>query len=204
MDIQVQELIERIKKDGIETATEEAAGIRRAAEAEAAALVEAARREAAAIGEKAKQDAERERAAGLAALSQASRNLLLVFKDEVQALLDRTVAAALSGSYDEGVLKQALPAVLSAWKPEAQASLQVLLDEATLAKLKGFFAEKLASELKGGLELRSDASLSGGFRIAGKDGSAYYDFSAESVAEMLCAYLNPWLSGIMRSAAKGE
>jgi len=204
VDIQVQELIDRIKKDGVESATEEASKIRGAAEAEAKRIVDAAKKEAAKITDKARQDAERSEKAGNAALEQASRNLLLVFRGEVQALLDRIVLEQVRETYNDDVLKKALPEMLSAWNPKTQGSLELLLGEASLGKLKTFLVGKLAKELKKGLELRSDAALSGGFRIANKDGSAYYDFSADSVAEMLCAYLNPRLAEILRASVRDE
>ncbi|MCL2600190.1 MAG: V-type ATP synthase subunit E [Treponema sp.] len=204
MDIQVQELINKIKKDGVESATEEATRIRHAAEAEAKQIVDTAKKEAAKITEKARQDAERSEKAGVAALEQASRNLLLVFRGEVQALLDKIVQEQLKESYNDDVLKKVLPEMLSAWSPKDQGSLDLLLGESSLDKLRAFFEGKLAKELKKGLELRSDAGLSGGFRIANRDGSAYYDFSADSVAEMLCAYLNPRLAEILRASVKGE
>jgi len=204
VDVQVQELINKIKKDGVEAATEDATKIRNAAEAEAKQIVEAARKEATKIMEKAKQDADRSEKAGVAALEQASRNLLLVFRGEVQALLDKIVLKQLNESYNDDVLKKALPEMLSAWNPKTTGSLEVLLSEASLGKLKTFFEGKLAKEIKKGLELRSDAGLSGGFRVANKDGSAYYDFSADSVAEMLCAYLNPRLAEILRASVKDE
>ncbi|MCL2191823.1 MAG: V-type ATP synthase subunit E [Treponema sp.] len=203
MDIQVQELINKIKKDGIESATGEAAKIKQDAEAEARRIVEVARKEAEKITEKAKQDAERSEKAGVAALEQASRNLLLVFKDEVQALLDRLVLKELGDAYSDDILKKVIPELLSAWGKN-QGSLEVLLSAASLGKLQTFFQTKLAKEIKKGLELNSDAALAGGFRIANKDGSAYYDFSADSVAEMLCAYLNPKLAEILRASVKDE
>ncbi|GHV84182.1 hypothetical protein AGMMS50212_15260 [Spirochaetia bacterium] len=43
MDIQLQELIEKIKKDGIESASEDAARIRSQAEAEAKRIVDDAK-----------------------------------------------------------------------------------------------------------------------------------------------------------------
>lgn len=204
MDIQVQELIDKIKRDGVESATAEAAKIKQAAEAEAKQILDAAKKEAAKVADRARQDAERSEKAGVAALEQASRNLLLVFKDEVQALLDRIVLEQLAESYSDDTLKKALPEMLAAWNPKDQGSLEVLLSAASLAKLGTFFKTKLAKELKKGLELNSDAGLAGGFRIALKDGSAYYDFSADSVAEMLCAYLNPRLAEILRASAKEE
>jgi V/A-type H+-transporting ATPase subunit E len=61
-------------------------------------------------------------------------------------------------------------------------------------RLEAFFAEKLKSELKAGVVLKGERSVGAGFKIAAKDGSAYYDFSAESVADLLSAYLNPRLA----------
>jgi V/A-type H+-transporting ATPase subunit E len=202
VDIQVQELIDKIKKDGIETATAEADKIRQGAEAEAARLLDAARKEAAEIVGKAAEDAGRSEKAGVAALEQASRNLLLVFRDEVQALLDRLVREQVKESLNDDVLKKAIPEVLGAWGPKEQGSLDVLLSPASLSKVEAFFNTKLSAALKKGLTLGEDSGLAGGFRIANRDGSAYYDFSADSVAGMFCAYLNPRLAEILRASSK--
>jgi len=208
MDIQVQELINKIKKDGIESASEEAARIKREAEAEATQIVETAKKEAAEIVNKGKQDAERSEKAGVAALEQASRNLILAFKGEIQTLLDNIVAEQVGKSYNDDVLKTIIPELIKSWSVKRSSggadSLAVLLSSASLSKLQASFKTKLAMELKKGLELRSDRNLAAGFRIANKDGSAYYDFSAESVAEMLCAYLNPKLSEILKTSAKAK
>jgi V/A-type H+-transporting ATPase subunit E len=203
MEIQVQELINKIKKDGIESASQEAARLKKEAEAEARQIIETAKKEAAELTAKAKKDAERSEKAGKAALEQASRNLVLVFKSEIQALLDQLVSQQLKGSYDNDVLKAALPEILKAWAAKGD-SLALLLPKTSLDKLESFFKDKLASQLKKGLELKSDNSFSGGFRIAQKDGSAYYDFSAESVAEMLSASLNPQLAEILKTSVKKE
>jgi len=203
MEIQVQELINKIKKDGVESASKEAARLKKEAEAEARQIVEKAQKEAAELIAKAKKDAERSEKAGKAALEQASRNLVLAFKDEIQGLLDQIVAQQLKSSYDNDVLKASLPEIIKSWAIKGD-SLAVLLPKASLDKLQTFFKDKLSAQLKKGLELKSDANLSGGFRIAQKDGSAYYDFSAESVAEMLSAYLNPQLAEILKTSAKKE
>lgn len=204
MDIQVQELIDRIKRDGIESAGEEAARIRGEAEAEARRILESAGKEAAEMTAKARQDAERSEKAGVAALEQAARNLMLVFRDEVQALLERIVARDVRDAYDDGALKKVLPEMLAAWAAKDGGSLDVLLGEDALGRLAGHFDGALAKEIKEGLTLKAAPGLAGGFRIANRDGSAFYDFSEESVAEMLCAYLNPRLAEILRASAKGR
>ena len=203
MEIQVQELIDKIKKDGIESANEETARIRQNAEAEAAKIISAAQKEAADIISRGKSDAERSEKAGKAALEQASRNLVLAFKGEIQALLDKILAEAAASVYKEDTLKAILPELLKAWVSKNGAdSPALLLSEADLGKLKSWAAGALAAELQKGLELKSDRNLGAGFRISVKDGSAYYDFSAEAVAELLSAYLNPYLAEILKNAAQ--
>jgi V/A-type H+-transporting ATPase subunit E len=202
MEIQLQELIDKIKKDGIESASVEASRLKTQAEAEAKRIVETANREAEGIIAKAKTDSERFEKAGVAALGQASRNLVLAFKDEIQAVLDKIVVRETTGAYSDDALKAALPDLIKGWAGKDVDSLDLVLNEAQLARLESFFREKLAAELKTGLELKPDRGLGAGFRIANKDGSAYYDFSAESVAELLSAYLNPKLAEILKTQTK--
>jgi V/A-type H+-transporting ATPase subunit E len=203
MDIQVQELITKIKKDGIETASQEAARIKSEAEKEARHIIETAEKEAADIISQGKHDAERAEKSGVAALEQASRNLLLAFKDEIKVLLDKIVSSHVSANYSEDVLKTALPEVLKSWAAKGGDNLAVILSEGDLGKLQSFFTGKLTEELKKGVELKSSRKLNQGFHIASKDGSIYYDFSAEAVAQLLSTYLNPKLTEILKDAAKG-
>ena len=202
MEIQLQELIDKIKRDGIESASEEAARLKNQAEGEARRIVEAARKEAEAVAAAARADAERAEKAGIAAVAQASRNLILAFKGEIQAVLDRIVARETAAVYNGDVIKAALPEILKNWAAKGSDSLDILLPEAQLGSLEGFFREKLAGELKKGLELKSDRNLGAGFRIANRDGSAYYDFSAGAVGDLLSAYLNPRLAEIVKAQAK--
>jgi len=204
MDVQLQELIDKIKKDGIESASAEAARIKAEAEQEAKRLIESARKEAAALVAQGKLDAERSEKAGIAAIGQASRNLVLAFQGEIQNLLDAIVRRESAAAFGDEVLKAAVPDLVAAWASKGSDAMDVLLPAETLQRLEVFFKGKLAAALKQGVELKADRSLTAGFRIAGKDGSAYYDFSADAVAELMSAYLNPRLAEILKSSAKGK
>ena len=204
MEIQLQELIDKIKKDGIESASQEATRLKHEAEAEAKRIVEAAEKEAQAIINRGKQDAERSEKAGIAAIEQASRNLVLAFKGEIQGLLDKLVAESVSASYSADIIKGILPDLIKNWAIKNTDSLTVILNEADLKKIDDSFKSKLVSILKGGVELKTERNLTNGFRISEKDGSAFYDFSAEAVANLLSTYLNPKLAETLKSAAKGN
>jgi len=198
MEIQVQELIDRIKKDGVKAATEEANKIKAEADNESRRIIESARKEADDLLERAKQDAERSQKAGIAALEQASRNLILAFKDEIQALLNKIINDKVKANYNEDVLKATLPELLKSWAAKGDVDLSVILPENELSKLQGFFSDKLKEELSKGVELKSNRKLASGFHISNKEGSVYYDFSSEAVAKLLSAYLNPKLAELLK------
>ncbi len=202
MDIRVQELLDKIKREGVENAEAEAAKIRAQAEEERSRLLEAARKEAKELVEKAKADAQRAEESGRAALKQASRDLVLAFRGEIEKTLSQLVRTNVEASFDADTLKKALPGILESWAKEGRDEVSVLVPEKDLATLSAFFKDKLSEKLKKGVELKPLKGARAGFRIAEKDGAAYYDFSAEAVADMLGAYLNAQLSAIMAEAAK--
>jgi len=204
MDIQLNELIERIKKDGIDSARTEAAKCKAEAEAEAQRIISDAKREADAILARSKEDAARNEMAGTAALEQASRNLVLAFKGEIQALLDKLISRATTSAYSVDVVKKILPDLVKGWASKNSDSLTVLLSESDLKKIDDAFMGDLSSSLKQGVEVRAVKNFNGGFRIIEQNEAAYYDFSAESVAAMLSAYLTPKLSELLKKPMGGD
>jgi V/A-type H+/Na+-transporting ATPase subunit E len=203
MDIRLQELLERIKKDGLDKAKVEAQAVLTEAETRRAAILAQAEAEAINIVEKAREEAGRFEASAAAAVGQASRDLVLAFQGEIRKLFAVVIRRETGKAFDETVLKSALPAVLAGWSAKGTDDLTVLLPPADLEKLESFFAEKLAAELSRGLELKPFPGLKAGFRILEKNGAAYYDFSAETVAELMSQYLNDRLAGLMTGALKG-
>ncbi len=203
MDVQLQELIDKIKKDGVASAQSSAAAVIAEAEKKAAAIVAEAEEKAAGIVKAAKTETERMEKASIDAVRQAGRNLILEFRDSITAELSALVASETAASYSAELLKTLIPETVKAWAahPEAE-SVTVLLSEKDCAALASQFTAALKNVIAGGVEVKSDASLTNGFRIGLKDGSAYYDFSAEAVAELFSAYLNPRVAAIMKEAAK--
>ena len=74
--------------------------------------------------------------------------------------------------------------------------------EKDLSSLESNLKSALKDEISKGLELKTDKTLSNGFRIGIKNGEAYYDYSAEAVADLFARYLNPRVASIMKNAGK--
>jgi V/A-type H+-transporting ATPase subunit E len=202
MDVQVQSLIDKIKKDGVSAAETQAKGIIASAEKKAQNIIAEAEEKAAGIVKTAKAETGRMEKSSVDAVKQVGRNLLLAFRDSMNTQLAAIVNAETAKAYSPELLKTLIPETVKVWASKSDAGdIAVLLAPKDLAALEGGFRAALKAELSKGLELESDNTLAGGFRIGTRDGAAYYDFSAESVAALFAAYLNPRVASIMKDAA---
>ena len=203
MDVQLQELIDKIKKDGVASAEAEAAKIVEASEKKAESIIADAQEKAAEIIKNAKAETERMEKASEEAIVQAGRNMLLSFKDSLVNELDGLVKSETEKAESKDVLAKLIPETVKAWSKNADASeLSVLLSEKDLKALEAGLTSELKAEIAKGLEIKPDKTLSAGFRIGVKNGAAFYDYSAESLAEMCAAYLNPKVAALLKVAAK--
>ena len=204
MDVQLQELIDKIKKDGVATAEAEAAKKIAEAEKKAEGIVADAQDKAAEIIKNAKAETERMEKASEEAIVQAGRNMLLSFKDSLVAELNGLIQAETAKAATKDVLAKLIPETVKAWAKNSEASeLSVLLGEKDLKALESALTADLKSEISKGLEIKPDKTLTAGFRIGVKNGAAFYDYSAESLAELFGSYLNPKVAALMKTAAKG-
>lgn len=205
MDIQLQELIDKIKKDGVATAEQQASKIIEEAEKKAAAIIEDAQKKSDELVKNSKAEIARLEKASDDAVTQACRNMLLEFRDSLVSELDSFVQSECAKAYSADMLKTLVPETVKAWCKNSDASeLSVLLSEKDCKELEGEFKAALKAELSKGMEVKADKTLSAGFRIGVNNGAAYYDYSAEAVADLFTAYLNPRVAALMKNAAKGN
>ena len=205
MDVQLQELIDKIKKDGVAAAEKKAADIISTAEANAEKIISDAKAQAEEVKKEAKLETERMEKASEEAIVQAGRNMLLTFKDSLINELDSLVQKETETAFSKDLMEKLVPETVKAWVKNTQASeLSVLLSEKDLKTLESAFTSKLQAEIAQGLEIKADKSLSTGFRIGVKNGAAFYDYSAETLAEMFAAYLNPKVAALLKESAKGQ
>lgn len=204
MDIQLQELIEKIKKDGVASAESAAAKIIADAEKKAASIVSDAEAKADSIIKTAKAETERMEKASEDAIAQAGRNLIISFRDGINKELSALVNAETEKAMDNDLLKKIIPDAVKAWAANNEATdISILLPAKDVKALESGLKTALKGKISKGLEIKADASLSAGFRIGAKGGEAFYDFSAEEVASLFSAYLNPKTTELMKKAAAG-
>jgi V-type ATP synthase subunit E len=95
-----------------------------------------------------------------------------------------------------------IPEVVKGWIKTNEADVSVILSPEDAQKLESSLLAAFKKEVEKGIEVKSDAQLAGGFRIGVKDGAAYYDFSAESVADLFSAYISSRAARLLKDAVK--
>lgn len=177
MELQIQDLVSSIKKDGIDSANKEAAVILTDAKKQADALLAEARKEADKLRQDARDDAEVFKSSALLSAQQAKRDAVLAFSQAVQKEFEKLLASDISKALDEKALADLIRAALRGEDPAAYA--------AEVSQVTDGIRAELARELEAGLEIRPSKKVGAGFRLAAKDGSGYFDCSQEEIARML-------------------
>lgn len=201
MEIQLEELIAQIRKDGVQAAENQAEAILVSAKAEAEKIIADAQAKADKIMADAKAENEKTVKSGEDALRQAGRNLLISFREsvtrELRAIVDKKVNAVYSS--DEFV--KIIMNTVECWAGKSDADdISVILSSADLAKLEEVLLAELKEKMLGGVTLKANDNFDGGFRIATDKGTVYYDYSAEAVTSMLSDYLSPKVAALLKEA----
>lgn len=201
MEIQLQDLIDQIKKDGVASAEAEAESIVEAAKAEAAKIVADAKEQAEKMILNAKAENDRMVKSSEDAIRQAGRNLLITFRESVARELKAIVGGNVTAMYSSDTFVQLIVKAVEGWagKPEAE-EITVLLNGADLKALEESVLAELNAKMIKGVTLKASDNFDGGFRVAVKDGGAYYDYSAEAVVDMLSNYLSPRVTALLKEA----
>ena len=201
MEVQLQELIQEIKKEGVMAAEAEAKSIIDAAKKEAEKIVQDARREADRLMANAKSENERTVKSGEEALRQAGRNLLISFRESVTREIKAIVSESVAGAYSSEALAAIIIKCVENWAkmPDAE-NIAVILNEKELSEIESLVLAGLNGKINKGITLKANDNFDGGFRIAVNSDGAYYDYSAEAVVDMLSSYLSPKVVKLLKEA----
>ena len=201
MGIELQALIDQIKRDGVEAAATEADAVLKAARDEADKIVAEAKAKAEKMLQDAKNENEKNVKSSEDAIRQAGRNLLISFRESVARELTAIVGENVTAVYSSDALAQLVTRVVENWASNPNAEdIAVILNTQDLQALETTILAGLKEKMLQGITLKANDNFDGGFRIAVNNGSAYYDYSAEAVVDMLSGYLSPHVTRLLKEA----
>ena len=94
-----------------------------------------------------------------------------------------------------GFLKELIVKIVNTWAKDSKA--EIVINEKDKDQLEKVLFSGVKDELKNSISIRVTSDISNGFRVGLKDEEVYYDFSDESIAEVLKSLINPKLKEIL-------
>lgn len=206
----VQDLISRIRDEGVQSGKQEASRLVDGARREAARLVESARAEAEELRQKARAEIETERNASLEAIKLAARDTALQLEADVVAAFESCVRRLVSPQVRDPELIRALVLVLGGHAVEQfvkDKEARVFVSD-VLFKQPGESAEVderadqavlgiTGDMLRDGIELVPSSEVEGGARVRLVGENLEVDLTEETVHKMLMKHMLPRFRGIL-------
>lgn len=180
MELQIQDLVSSIRKDGIDAANAEAEAIISEAKKKAEMIIADAKAEAKNIQETSEKEISILKESAALSAEQAKRDAMLAFKNEVQTEFEKILSAKIKNNLSDAALGKLIQAVV--------ADEDVQNYSVEVAEVSDSLKAELAEEIKNGLEIKPTKSVRAGFRLAARDGSGYFDCSDEEIMQMLMPY----------------
>ena len=188
---ELQQLLEKIQRDGVDKANAEAAAIVAKAKAEAEAIVKKAQEDAAAAEAKGKADAEAYAARARETISQAARDTVLKVREDVTKLLTKLLAQDVSAA----LATEAVPLAAAAVKELVTGSGA---EVAASAKLVDALRAQLAAQAQNGVKVVADEMTGAGFTVKLDNGRVEHDFTDAAISEALAQRLRADLAKLLK------
>jgi V/A-type H+-transporting ATPase subunit E len=203
MSEDLQALIDRIRKEAIETADQQSQKLLADAQQKSRQILADAEQQAARTVAEAEQQSRALVERGMQSLAQAARDLLLGIGDQLIELVQQIVRQRVDEAMQGDVLPRMLEKLAEGYFAHQRegARLDVIVGEQDRERLGRFVLHELRAKLRHGVELHTDAAVGRGFRLTLEGSHAQHDFSAEAVAQALGQLLRPQLAEIVQQVA---
>ena len=193
MEMGLNGLIDKIKKEGVEEAETKARDILKEAEKQAEKIMKDGDQEKEASVEAAKKEIRQFDELSKKALNQAARDVLLSLRGRVAEFAGRLVNEVVSKEMSHEVVKEMIIKVVSNFTKENDFSLEVLVNEKDRTSLEKAVLNDLKKTIKDKLAVKGSKTIDKGFRIGYEGKNSYLDFTDEAISEAFIKYLNPKL-----------
>ena len=189
----LQELTEKLYKEGLSKGKEEGEQILEKAKAEAKTLAEESRDAAERTMKKAAKDAEEMREKTAADIRTASEQSLSALRKDIENVLigniiDEKISAASS---DPDFIRKIILAVAEKFSVSQPQDISLTISDKLRSNLEPWIAGELKETLGKGVQAEFSKKISGGFTIGPKDGSYYISLSDDTFRELIGEYLRP-------------
>ena len=199
---ELQSLLERINEDGVKKAEEEKNKIISDAKKQAESIISEAKAKAEAFKKQSQNEALQNQEKAASAIKQAARDILLALSEDLQNRLKSVVKNCIGKAMTPDLMGQIILQMEKAFienNSDESIGLEVLINKNDLEKLENHIKSVLLKQMKSQPEITLGHDFSSGLKISSKGDDLFFDFSDETLTEIICEYVGPRLAGILKS-----
>jgi V/A-type H+-transporting ATPase subunit E len=191
----IKEIVDILKKDGVDAGKSEAEHIKTEANKEAEQIKKDALQEKENIIAQARDEAKKLQSSAEANVRMAISQGISKFKESIEkSLLSPTLMESIQKSMDGKTVKDMILIVVKAYAEQGFSTndLKIILGENEKKELKSSIMNELNSKIKDtqGIEI-SNEIIPEGVKLVQKDGNLSLEFTTESIKEVMLNYIRP-------------
>ena len=195
MQNKLQELTEKIYKEGLEKGTEEATQLVAKAKEDASNIVSDAKKQAEQILAQAKKEVEDLKKNAETEVGISSRQVVSGLKQDISRLIEASIieTPVKEALNDTEFLKKIIETAISRWKPESteKIDLLVLIPAEMEKSFSEFSKNNTFQSLNKNVTFEVDKSIKYGFKIGPQEGGYHVSFSDKDFENLFRLYMRP-------------
>lgn len=217
MNQELQSLLERIQKDGVEKAEIESNRIIENARKQAQFIIDEANTQANIIREKAELEANQFTERARKTLEHAARDVVFTVGQAITSSIQLIVHRDVNTALNPDLLKQLIAKFVDAYIQanvhssnetgrmyRAGTGLEVLVSPDDYKVLRDFFTARYSNELYKGVEIKSESGIIKGFRVRLSEGYIEHDLTGEAIAEAITNLLRTDIAEIVHKSIQQQ
>ena len=198
---ELQSLLERIQNEGVKKAEDQKEQILADAKTQAEQIIAKATSEAEALRKSAAEDATKSEVRAKSAIQQATRDILLALKSDLQDRLQSVVKGCVGEAMTAESMKKFLDDMVSASKAQGvdvDAGVEVLINAKDAEEMTKLLHGGLLNKLKATPQISISKDFAAGIQIGFKADEVFLDLSDDALTDLVCAYVGPKLTALIQ------
>lgn len=201
MQNKLQELTEKIYREGLEKGQEEANHVIAKAKEDASKILADAKTQAEQIVAAAHKEANDYRKNVETEISLSAKQVIGGLKQEITSMIEAKLfeAPTVDALKDADFVKKIIDTAITRWDPNSpeKISLKVLVPADMEKTINEHFTNKSNAKLGAGLEIAVDKAIKYGFKIGPKDGSYIISFTEADFESLFRDYMRPKIVALL-------
>lgn len=201
MQNKLQELTEKIYREGLEKGQEEANQVLAKAKSDAAKIISEAKAQAEQIKTTAQKEAGDLRKNAETEISLSAKQVLSGLKQQITAAIEAELykAPATDALKDADFVKKVIETAVNNWNPNSteKISLNVLVSADMEKSVAEHFSAKAQAKLNAGVNVSSDRAIKYGFKIGPQDGGYVVSFTEADFEALFRDYMRPKIVALL-------